>query len=113
MDRRQLVETRLEPLELAIRNHLVAYLAGECSLDEFTDWFVGVSWIIEQHINPHAYALAAAIELTLAEASGLYSRTELREELCKFVNDVPADVHACASGIPRGFHSLRVSARYM
>jgi hypothetical protein len=93
MGRPRHVETRLEPLELAIRKHLVAYLAGEYSLDQFTDWFVGVSWNIDQHNNPGASALAASIELALAEASsGLFSHEALREELRSLVDDMPTDV---------------------
>jgi hypothetical protein len=76
------VENQLEPLESAIRNHLAAYLAGELSLDQFTDWFVGASWNIDKSESPSAYELAAGIELALAEASsGLLSREDLQAEL--------------------------------
>jgi hypothetical protein len=87
------VENPLEPLESAIRNHLVAYLAGELSLDQFTDWFVGASWNIDRSESPNAYELAAGIELALAEASSdLLSPEDLREELLKLIADSRIDV---------------------
>jgi hypothetical protein len=75
-------------LASAIRNHLIAYLAGGLSLYEFTDWFVGASWNIDLSVSPDAYDLAAGIELALSEASsGLLSPEELDEELGKFSAD--------------------------
>jgi hypothetical protein len=82
------VETQVEPLESAIRHHLVAYLGGELSLDQFTDWFVGMSWDIDRIESPNAYALAASIELALAEASsGLLTLEGLQDELSKLAAD--------------------------
>ena len=72
----------METLETAIRRHLVSYLAGDATLDVFTDWLVGASWNIENKGDPDAAQLAYSIELALAEASsGLRSLDELRAEL--------------------------------
>jgi hypothetical protein len=72
----------MEPLERTICQHLRGYLSGETSLDVFVDWFVGVTWNIEQTASPEVRDFVYAIELVLAEASsGLLTPDQLRTEL--------------------------------
>lgn len=71
----------MQDLETTIRRHLVSYLAGDASLDAFTDWFVGATWNIDDAECVEALQLAHSIELALAEASsGLLSIEELNAE---------------------------------
>jgi hypothetical protein len=79
----------MQDLETTIRRHLVNYLAGNSSLDEFTDWLVGATWNIEHAESTEARNLAYSIDLALAEASsGLLTLDELRTELSALVNQV-------------------------
>ena len=79
----------MENLETTIRRHLVRYLAGQMSLDDFTDWFVGATWNIEKKEDAETKQLVYSIELALAEASsGLLSLDELRTELRTLLNEV-------------------------
>ena len=72
----------MEALETTIRQHLVSYLAGEISPEDFTDWLVGMAWNIEHTGNASARELTYSIELALAEASsGLWTPDELHAEL--------------------------------
>lgn len=83
----------MENLETTIRRHLVRYLAGQMSLDDFTDWFVGATWNIQKRGDVGAKQLVYSIELALAEASsGLLTVDELRTELRSLLNEVPAIV---------------------
>jgi hypothetical protein len=72
----------MEPLERTICQHLRGYLSGETSLDVFVDWFVGMTWNIEQTGSPEVRDFVSAIELVLGEASsGLLTPDELDGEL--------------------------------
>jgi hypothetical protein len=83
----------VENLETTIRRHLVRYLAGQMSLDDFTDWFVGATWNIQNRGDVGTKQLVYSIELALAEASsGLLTVDELRTELRSLLNEVPAIV---------------------
>jgi hypothetical protein len=78
---------------LTIRQHLLSYLFGETSLDVFVDWFVGVTWSIEQTGSPEIPDLVYAIELALAEAwSGLLTSDELRTALRALSEDPVLDL---------------------
>lgn len=66
----------MQTLESTIRQHLVQYLAGRLSLDDFTDWFIGISWEIDSYDGAEARELVYAIELALAETSGGYMTVE-------------------------------------
>lgn len=83
----------MEHLETTIRRHLVSYLAGDVSLDEFTNWLVRATWNIENTGNASARELAYAVELTLAEySSGLLTLEELRAELHALSQHLHLDV---------------------
>jgi hypothetical protein len=56
-------------LETSIRQQLKRQVAGELTLDEFTDWLVSASWGVDPHSDPGASHLTYAIELALAERS--------------------------------------------
>ncbi len=65
-----------------IRQRLARYIAGEISLDQFSDWFQPVMWDIENTGNSTAINLAYQVELCLAEASnGDWTETELKNLL--------------------------------
>jgi hypothetical protein len=69
-------------IDLEIRDRLARYLNGDISLHDFEDWFVPVSWDIEQIHNSKANELAGEIELRLAEFSnGDWTEAELRSKL--------------------------------
>ncbi|MCA9880698.1 MAG: hypothetical protein KC442_23035 [Thermomicrobiales bacterium] len=76
-----------------MRRHLVDYLDGRETLDEFTDWIVGAVWGVEQYGEPDAARLGYAIELAMAErTSGLLSREELDAELRALAPAAPEDI---------------------
>jgi hypothetical protein len=79
---RDIVELRMDHLEASIQQHLVAYLAGQTSLDDFTSWLVSATWNIGNTGDAGATELAYAVEFALAEhSSGLLTDDELRTEL--------------------------------
>jgi hypothetical protein len=85
----------MERLESTIRRQLVSYLTSDLSLDDFTEWIVGVIWDIEATGDPRATQLAYSIELALAElSSGLLTLDELREELVTLVSHVRIDLES-------------------
>jgi hypothetical protein len=72
----------MSQLEQSIRHRLTSYLAGNLSLDDFTEWLVGATWNIGSTGDVAASELAYSIELALAEhSSGLLTLDELRSEL--------------------------------
>jgi len=69
-------------IDLEIRNWLARSLNGDISLHDFEDWFVPVSWDIEQTHNSRANELAGEVELRLAEyTNDDWTEDELRSEL--------------------------------
>lgn len=66
-----------------IRAHLAMYLAGDCSLEAFEDWFVPHALsLVEESGDPGADELTYEIELRLAEFShGDWTEPELKELL--------------------------------
>lgn len=54
-------------LEQSIRRHLVDYLAGKQSYDDFVDWMYGVIVNIDQRGERGASSLGYAIMLAIAE----------------------------------------------
>jgi hypothetical protein len=69
-------------LTFAIRDRIIALLAGEISLPEFQDWLVGAKWDVEEIGDPEAIDLSYDVKLALAELSrGDISLTEFRERL--------------------------------
>ena len=72
----------MQHLESTLRHHLGSYLAGEISLEDFTNWLVSATWDIEKSGNVAASKLAYAVELSLAEhSSGLLTHEEFQAEL--------------------------------
>src|SRR5256885_15443836 len=68
--------------ELAIRNHLAAYLAGEISFSAFEDWFFPKTWNVEQMRLPTLTDLVYKIKLAWAEFShGDWTEDEFRSIL--------------------------------
>jgi hypothetical protein len=79
--------------ESAIRHQLGAHLSDAMSLDEFTAWLVGASWIIEKSGDVGASQLAFVIEFSLAEySSGRLTLAELRRTLRGLNHSVDLDV---------------------
>jgi hypothetical protein len=73
-----------EPLEIQIANHLAGFLTAKWSLQEFREWFVPLSIVIEDSKNQAAIELAYRIDGILAEASSArWSDADLREELAR------------------------------
>ena len=73
-----------EPLEIQIANHLAGILTRKWSLQEFREWFVPLSIVIEDSKNEPAIELAYRIDGILAEASSAgWSDADLSEELAR------------------------------
>jgi hypothetical protein len=84
----------MSQLEQSIRQHLVDYLAGQISLDDFTSWLVGATWNVASTESAGAAELTYSVELALAEhSSGLLSDEELRAELRALSQDVKLVPH--------------------
>lgn len=90
-------------LEVEIRRHVAFFLAREQSVEAFYDWFVPVTWEIEQTGNPIAQDLAYEIELRFAEYTGGHcTEDDLRRALRPLVTSytvgpLPAVVTASSS----------------
>jgi hypothetical protein len=73
-------------LSLALRDHVIAFLAGEIALPDFQDWLVGATWDVEEQGDPRAVDMTYEIKLALAEhARGDISVGEFRERLQQIV----------------------------
>lgn len=69
-------------LEFEIRDHLLAYLAGEISLRDFEDWFFPKTWEVDKIGDTALQDLVYQIKLDWAEFSnGDWSEKELRSML--------------------------------
>ena len=69
-------------LEFEIRDHLLAYLAGEISLRDFEDWFFPKTWEVDKFGDTALLDLVYQIKLDWAEFSnGDWSEEELRSML--------------------------------
>jgi len=65
-----------------IRSRIARCVSGQDSLDLFREWFVPVSWDIEQTGDAEAIALAYRVDGLLGEASSAgWTDEQLREEL--------------------------------
>ncbi len=65
-----------------LRSHLIKFIEGKLTLDEFEDQFVSASWNMHKDSSESAIALASAVGLCLAEhSSGHLSDSELLDEL--------------------------------
>ncbi len=69
-------------LELAVREHLLGFLAGHTGPDYFKDWLVQVTWDSDEATDPVGRRFANEIKLRFAEHSGGFlSDDELRDAL--------------------------------
>jgi hypothetical protein len=69
-------------VETEIREHAVAYLAGEASLDDFERWFIPATWDLEARADVKTLRLAYGINLLLAErAQEHVTEPELQRDL--------------------------------
>ena len=83
----------MESLAVAIRRHLVAYLAGAESLDDLKDWMVAATWGIEDAASQEERQFANDVELTLAEESSCFlTREELHADLRKLLDRTARNV---------------------
>lgn len=74
-----------DSLVYEIKSHLLDYLAGRNTLEEFEDWFVPETWDTE---DSEAEPLAAEVDLRLAEhTSGHLPEDELRREFALLAAD--------------------------
>lgn len=75
-------------LDVAIRDWLARYLAGEIDLRAFQEWFVPTSWNQTGQGDARLDELIGEIELRLAElSSGHRTETELRRFLVPLVTN--------------------------
>ena len=76
---------RHTPITRAISQELTAYLDGEQTLGEFSEWFYPETWNIHQWASEKVQEVVYAIKLLLAEYSGgVWSEEQLREKLRPF-----------------------------
>ena len=69
----------MKVLDLAIREQVARYLAGEISLSAFQDWFIPQAWNIDKRADRFIAELVHGIELKLAEySSGHWAEDELK-----------------------------------
>ena len=69
-------------LEFDIRDHLLAYLAGEISLRDFEDWFFPKTWEADKSGDTALLDLVYQIKLDWAEfTNGDWSESDLRSML--------------------------------
>lgn len=67
------------PLDVAVRQHLAAYLGSEIDLPAFKQWFVAHTWDVEREGNRSDIALVHDLQLRLIEFSnGDWTEDELR-----------------------------------
>ncbi len=78
----------MEPsLERDIRDHLLAYLNGDATLDQFKDWLISKTWRMPDGIDSAAIELSYEVQLALADqSSGLTTETELRDALADLIS---------------------------
>ena len=97
-------------LELDIHNHLVRYLSGEISLDEFRDWFDPATWEVDPVGATSASQLAGEVELRLAEFSnGHLTEEDLRAKLRPLVESINSGTSISVTVASAG--SLTLSVR--
>ena len=69
-------------LEREIRDHLLDYLNGAATLDQFKDWLISETWSKPEGGDTAAIELSYEVQLELADhSSGLTTEAELREVL--------------------------------
>jgi hypothetical protein len=76
-------------LEATIREHLLRYLAGDLTLQEFEDWFVPATWNQIGRVPLSTERLIGEIELRIAEfTSGHRPEDEVREFLARALTHI-------------------------
>ncbi len=96
------------PTASDVRAQLAAYLAGECSLEAFYDWFVPATWSTDPADDLELWELVGEIHLRVAEHSdGSWTEEELRDHLRPLVRQYRASVFL----VPGAHHlSVRTEA---
>lgn len=76
----------MKVLDLAIREQVAKYLAGQIPLSAFQDWFIPKAWNIDKGGDPLVADLVHGIELRLAEySSEHWTEDELKRRLQPFL----------------------------
>lgn len=76
----------MKVLDLAIREQLAKYLAGQIPLAALQDWFIPKAWNIDKRGDLLVAELVHGIELRLAEySSGHWTEDELKRGLQPFL----------------------------
>jgi hypothetical protein len=79
---------------VAIRRHLIDYLAGTISLDQLKERLIDATWDSEDAAHWEALQLAYDVELVLAEeSSGHLTPEELRADLQELVDRAALPAH--------------------
>lgn len=74
------------PTASDVRAHIAAYLAGECSLDEFCAWLVPATWSVDPAADQELQNIVGEVELRMAEFDhGDWSEEELRAHFARLV----------------------------
>jgi hypothetical protein len=97
-------------LDSEVRSHLVDYLAGEESLQEFRSWFVpnALATVEEQVVDTWTKGLVYTVELHMAEhGHGDWSEQELREQFAELLE---TRREAVALGAPPASYTTFASA---
>lgn len=82
-------------LEEEIRRQIRRYLVGDISLDDFSDWFVGKMWDVEQTSPEETQQLVYKIDNALIRYSeGLITLSELRYFLSCFVDEETTEMYS-------------------
>jgi hypothetical protein len=75
------------PLEREIRDHLLDYLNGDATLDQFKDRLISVTWNVPDSVDSAAIEFSYEVQLALADqSSGLTTEPELRNALADLIS---------------------------
>ncbi len=80
-------------IDVEIRNKLAQYLASAISLRAFQEWFVPLTWDIQNTQCLHVLDLVYGIELKIAEyTNGHLSEDDLRQALSPMVESYTVNI---------------------
>ncbi|MBA3449832.1 MAG: hypothetical protein H0T18_01320 [Chloroflexia bacterium] len=84
----------MESRPVAIRRHLIDYLAGTISLDELKERVIDATWDVQDAAPSDELQLAYDVQLVLVEeSSGFLTRDELRTDLQELVDRAALHAH--------------------
>ena len=73
-------------LDREIRDHLLDYVSGAATLDQFKDWLISVTWDMPEDADTAARELSYEIQLALGDqSSGFTTESEMREALADLI----------------------------